>query len=89
MFVAAMVLGIATTVVELSLFCRIKAVKNIVERNALFGVAYSVALALFLGAVFGAHGVTVMLAAMGSMVVTMPIYWVYNMVVMNKKKGGG
>ena len=74
MFVAACILGGSTVLLELSLVKRIKPIHDLIKKQALLGLVFSVILAFGLGFIFGAHGVTVMLAALIGIVITQPYY---------------
>jgi hypothetical protein len=70
----ALLLAAASVYVELKLVKSVPGLKKLVERFGLVGLAMSLALSVFLGGIFGAAGVTIMIAGMCSTAVTAPIY---------------
>jgi putative flippase GtrA len=77
MIKAALILGAATAILELSLVWRFAAIRNIIERVPMLGLGFSVILALSLGHIFSARGVIVMTAAIIGIVFTTPIYFLW------------
>lgn len=78
MLLAAIVLGVTTAVFELTLYSKLKWLRAMIERYEWSGLILSTALALALGHLFGAVGVTVMIGGVLSMVLTQPIYFYIN-----------
>lgn len=70
----AIMLAAASIYVELKLVKSVPGLKKLVERFGFVGLVMSLALSVILGGIFGAAGVTIMLAGMCSTMVTAPLY---------------
>lgn len=70
----ALTLGVVSIVLELWLVYRFSILLEIFERNILAGLAFSLVLSWLLGEAFGAAGMTVLVAAIGSTLVTAIVY---------------
>lgn len=71
-------LGVVTAAIELYIFCRFNLIRQAIERWLALGLVFSMGLAIVLCAVFGAHGVTAMFAGIVSLIITQPIYVLWN-----------
>jgi len=80
MILAALLLGLASAIVELSLYFRFGLLRKWIERWELLGLAFSICLTLLFGHLFGAVGVTALIGAMVAIAMTQPVYFVSNRV---------
>jgi len=76
MLLTAILMGLAAAFIELRTSFSIPFVRKLIEQFSVLGIAFSIALSMFFGFVFGATGVTVMLIAIVSMTITQPVYMV-------------
>lgn len=67
-------LGITAAIVELRTALDVRFIRNLIEKSAVLGVAFSVMLSLLIGTLFGAAGLVVMMGAMIAVVITQPVY---------------
>lgn len=78
MLLAAIILGVSTALLELSIYAKVRTVRQFISRFEWSGLVLSCALAVCLGHIFGAAGVTVMIGGVISMLLTQPIYLYIN-----------
>lgn len=78
LLMAAIILGVASAIVELILYLRCAPLRELIRRWELSGLILSIAISATLGAIFGAAGLVVMIAGIVSTVFTQPIYFLYN-----------
>jgi len=76
MLLTAILMGLAAAFIELRTSFSIPFVRKLIEQFSVLGIVFSVALSMFLGFIFGATGVTVMLIAIVCMTFTQPVYMV-------------
>lgn len=80
----ALLLGVVAAFVELRTSFSIPFIRNLIQKFTILGVVFSIALSVFIGAIFGAAGLVVMLGAMIATTITQPVYIVASKV---KKTG--
>lgn len=73
----AALLTIVSALIELFLVLKFAVVRKFVMRNAAFSLVFSIALSWVLGAMFGASGLVVLLASLGSTLITEPLYMAF------------
>jgi len=78
MLLAGIILGVATALLELSIYAKVKRLQTLIHKYEWTGIVLSCTLALVLGHVFGALGVTVMIGGVLSMILTQPVYLYIN-----------
>lgn len=74
MYEMALTLTGVAVILELWLVHRFRILLQIFERNTLLGIAFSLVLSWILGEAFGAAGMTVLLAAIASTIITAIVY---------------
>jgi len=75
-FVSWLMLGLFTAFIELRLALVSRFLRELFAKSAVLGIAFSIALSLGIGALFGAAGVTVMIIAVVCMTITQPVYMI-------------
>lgn len=80
----AILLGLVAAFIELRTSFSIPFVRTAIEKFSVLGIVFSIALSVFIGAIFGAAGLVVMLGALIATTLTQPVYIVANKV---KKTG--
>lgn len=78
LLIAALVLGVGTALLELTLYWKVPAVRKMISKFEWSGLVLSFCLAFFLGHIFGAVGTTVMIGGVLSMILTQPFYYYVN-----------
>lgn len=76
----AILLGLVAAFIELRTSFSIPFVRTAIERFSVLGVAFSIALSVLIGSIFGAAGLVVMLGALIATTITQPVYIVYGKV---------
>ena len=74
MFAMAFMLWLISVVIELAIVNKVPLLYHLLERYTLVAIAFSFGLSVVVGTVFGAHGMIVMTAGMGSTITTMALY---------------
>jgi len=80
----AILLGLVAAFIELRTAFSVPFIRTLIEKFTIIGVVFSIALSVFIGAIFGAAGLVVMLGAMIATTITQPVYMVASKV---KKTG--
>jgi hypothetical protein len=78
LLMAALILGVASAMLELVLYMRVASLRALIKRWEVLGLFLSLLISALLGMVFGAAGLTVMIAGVVSTVFTQPVYFLYN-----------
>jgi len=72
---AGLILMLIAAFLEIQLMRHMPWLRDLVCRYSIITIAISVALSIALGSLFGAAGVIVMIAGIGSTILTQPYYW--------------
>jgi len=74
--ITALILGICSAILELILIHKLPWLHKLCKKVPLVGLVFSFILSMFVGSVFGAVGIIVMIAGVISTVLTAPYYWI-------------
>lgn len=80
----SILLGLVAAFIELRTSFSIPFIRKAIEKFTILGIVFSIALSVFIGAIFGAAGLVVMLGALIATTITQPVYVVASKV---KKTG--
>lgn len=84
LLIMAILLGVVAAFIELRTSFSIPFVRKAIEKFSVLGIIFSIMLSIFIGAIFGAAGLVVMLGALIATTLTQPVY----MVASHVKKTG-
>lgn len=84
LLIMAILLGVVAAFIELRTSFSIPLVRRAIEKFSVLGIIFSITLSIFIGAIFGAAGLVVMLGALIATTLTQPVY----MVASHVKKTG-
>lgn len=76
----AILLGLVAAFLELRLAFGSRLIRGFIEKSSVLGIVFSIALSIFIGGLFGAAGLVVMLGAMIATAITQPVYMTANKV---------
>lgn len=72
----SILLGLVAAFIELRTSFSIPFIRKAIEKFSVLGIVFSIALSIFIGAIFGAAGLVVMLGALVATTITQPVYMV-------------